>query len=73
MPWFAGRAKLVTLAIAERWGMLSAQSKAQGRPRPIVDMIIAATALESGLLLVTRNVRDYEGLGIEIVNPWEFD
>ena len=71
MPWFGERALPVTLAIAERWGDLSAQLKAKGRPRRIVDAVLAATAFKHDLVLVTRNVRDYEDLGITIFNPWE--
>ena len=71
MPWLGGRALPVTLAIAERWGNLSAQLKAKGRPRPVVDAVIAATAFKHDLVLMTRNVRDYEDLGITILNPWE--
>lgn len=71
MPWFGERVLPVTLAIAERWGDLSAQLKAKGRPRPIVDAVLAATAFQHDLVLVTRNVRDYEDLGITVYNPWE--
>jgi predicted nucleic acid-binding protein len=71
MPWLGDRVLPVTLAIAERWGDLAAQSKAKGRPRPVVDAVIAATAFQHDLVLVTRNVKDYEDLGITILNPWE--
>jgi predicted nucleic acid-binding protein len=71
MPWLGDRALPVTLAIAERWGDLAAQLKAKGRPRPVVDAVIAATAFKHDLVLVTRNVRDYEDSGITILNPWE--
>ena len=71
LPWFADRVLPVTLAIAEHWGNLSAQSNAKGRPRPIIDAILAATALNHDLVLVTRNVRDYEDFGVTILNPWE--
>jgi predicted nucleic acid-binding protein len=37
----------------------------------MADGRIAATALEHGLILVARNVRDFEGLGLAILNPWE--
>jgi predicted nucleic acid-binding protein len=33
--------------------------------------MIAATALERGLTLVTRNVKDFAGLGVTILNPWD--
>jgi predicted nucleic acid-binding protein len=36
----------------------------------MADGLIAATALEHGLTIVTRNVRDFEDLGLKIVNPW---
>jgi toxin FitB len=71
MPWLGDRALPVTLYIAERWGDLSAQLKLKGRQRPVVDAVIAATAFKHDLVLVTRNVKDYEDLGITILNPWE--
>lgn len=71
MPWFADRVLPVTLAIAERWGELSAHAQAKGRPRPIIDAVIAATAFTHDLILVTRNVKDYEDMGVTIFNPWE--
>ena len=71
MPWLGDRVLPVTLAIAERWGDLSAQLKAKGRPRPVVDAVLAATAFKHDLVLVTRNVGDYQDLGISILNPWE--
>ncbi len=42
-----------------------------GRTLATLDSLIGATALEHDLTLVTRNVRDYEGLGMDIINPWE--
>ena len=68
MPWFRDRVLPVTLPIAEHWGYLAAQSKVKGRPRPIVDAVLAATAVKHDLVLVTRNVRDYEDLGVTILN-----
>ena len=69
--WFAHRILPVTEDIAERWGSLAAFCKEQGRALAVVDGVIAATALHHGLILVTRNVKDFAGLGIDIVNPWE--
>jgi predicted nucleic acid-binding protein len=40
-------------------------------PRPERDALIAATALHHGLTLVTRNTRDFEGLGLAVLNPWD--
>jgi predicted nucleic acid-binding protein len=58
MPWLGNRVLPVTLAIAERWGDLTARLKADGKPKPVVDSLLAATALEHDLILVTRNVPD---------------
>ncbi len=41
-----------------------------GRPPDLVDMLIAGTAKAHDLAVATRNVRDFEGLGVEVVNPW---
>ncbi len=68
---FAGRILPLTQSIAERWGSLEAQQQLVGRPIQIADAQIAATALEYGLALVTRNVRHFERLGITILNPWD--
>jgi predicted nucleic acid-binding protein len=43
----------------------------KGRPLTVVDGFIAATALEHDLTVVTRNVRDFAGLGVTVFNPWE--
>ncbi|QGY29037.1 type II toxin-antitoxin system VapC family toxin [Pantoea cypripedii] len=39
--------------------------------RPATDALIAATAMHHDLILVTRNVRDFEGMGVMLLNPWE--
>lgn len=63
---FRSRILPIDAAIAERWGCLNAQ-----RPLPVVDSLLAATALERGLVLVTRNVRDIGTTGVTWVNPFE--
>ena len=69
--WFAGRILPMTQAIAERWGVLEGQRQLAGRPLNVPDCMIAATALEHGLTLVTRNVKDFADLGVVLLNPWE--
>ena len=41
------------------------------RTRPLIDAMIAATSIVHGLTLVTRNVRDFEGAGVRLLDPWE--
>lgn len=71
IPLFTGRILPVTQAIADRWGVLSGTRQIAGRPLSMADGILAATAMEHGLTLVTRNVKDFEDLGSTILNPWE--
>jgi toxin FitB len=70
-PWFSGRILPVDEAVAERWGALDGQRQLQGAPLNTADGLIAATALEHDLTMVTRNVKDFAGLGVTILNPWE--
>jgi predicted nucleic acid-binding protein len=70
--WFAGvrrsygeRVLSVTEPITEAWGRLHAL-----RPLPIIDGLLAATALVHDLTIVTRNERDFADLGVPLLNPW---
>jgi len=62
---YADRTIAIDADIAEAWGRLAAKS-----PLPIVDGLLAATALVRGMTLVTRNVRDIADAGIPVLNPW---
>lgn len=68
---FAGRILSVDSAVADRWGKLTARANLAGRPLPIIDSLLAATALLHGLTIVTRNIRDFERMDVDVVNPWE--
>src|SRR5258708_8185595 len=68
---FDGRILELDLSAAEQWGLMVAEGFRLGSPLPIVDGLIAATALEHGLVLVSRNVRDFERLGADVFHPWE--
>jgi predicted nucleic acid-binding protein len=65
--FFMGRVLSIDEHVADRWGQLVA---AAGRPLPAIDSLLAATALVHGLSMVTRNAKDFEGLGLEVINPW---
>ncbi len=67
VDWFGTRILLVDIPVADRWGRLVAQ---MGRPVPSIDSLLAATALHYELRLVTRNQKDFDYPGLEVVNPW---
>ncbi len=62
---FSGRILTIDAQVADTWGQISAI-----RPSPVVDGLLAATAIVHYLTLVTRNVRDVEGLGANVLNPF---
>lgn len=64
---FAGRILAFDEAAAVIWASLMAQGRASGRPRNGLDMIIAATAVAQGCMVVTDNARDF--IGLPHINP----
>jgi hypothetical protein len=56
---------------AEWAARFRAEAFRAGRPPSLADMLIAGTARAHDLAIATRNVRDFEGLDVEVVNPWE--
>lgn len=64
---FGARVLGIENAISNQWGRMSAI-----RPIPVVDGLLAATAVVNGLTLVTRNDRDVAGLGATVFNPFRF-
>ena len=64
----ADRILPVTDPISVEWGRIAAI-----RPRGDVDGLIAATAIVHDLILVTRNVRDFEDTGASVIDPWDAD
>jgi hypothetical protein len=70
VPQFEGRILPFDAEVAWRWGTLVAEAASLGRPRPAIDLQIAATAAHHGLVLVSRNAADFSGLGLDVVNPW---
>jgi toxin FitB len=66
LPAFAGRILPVDTAVAQRCARLHVPD-----PRAERDALIAATALVHGLKVVTRNVSDFEPMGVGLINPWD--
>jgi predicted nucleic acid-binding protein len=62
---FADRVLPVTLPVAAAWGRLQ-----YAQPLPVVDALIAATARVHGLTVVTRNVKDFELAGVQVIDPF---
>ncbi len=64
--------KIIAIAANEvlQWGRMQAALEQQGRPMPLMDSLIAATALFHDMTLVTRNTRDVEASGVKLLNPW---
>ena len=68
---FAGRILSFDLIAARHYGAIRATAEQNGSPRTDVDGMIAAICLTHGAVLATRNTRDFEGLGLELINPFE--
>ncbi len=68
---FAGRILPFDSVCAAFYGELHAARDAAGRPISVADAMIAATARAHGAAVATRNVTDFAGCGIAVVNPWQ--
>jgi toxin FitB len=71
IPDFQGRILSFDMRAARMLAEITAGSRTQGTPINFQDAAIAATALAHGYTLATRNVRDFAGTGVKLVNPWE--
>ena len=67
MPTFAGRSLPIDLDVVKACARFHVPD-----PRPERDALLAATALHHRLTLVTRNLRDFEGLDVKLLNPWSW-
>jgi len=68
---FGGRLLPIDIRTAARWGAITGESEKRGKPLPVIDSLIAATAVVHGLTVVTRNVEDFERCGAACINPWD--
>jgi predicted nucleic acid-binding protein len=67
---FTGRILDIDREVAVRWGEISAAAEGAGRTVPVLDGLLAATALISGLTFVTRNTDHVQATGVPLFNPW---
>ena len=67
---FAERILPISLEVALTWGVIEGESANKGRPLPVIDALIGATAVAHNLTVVTRNERDIRGTGARILNLW---
>ena len=67
---FHGRLLIADLGTADHWGRVVARAQAAGRPIGAMDAFIAAAAKQHELTLVTRNVSDFDPIGVRLFNPW---
>jgi predicted nucleic acid-binding protein len=67
---FSGRILEIDQEIAEKWGQITVLREKKGKPLPTIDGLLAASAMTHGLTLVTRNVKDFIELPLELFNPF---
>ena len=68
---FEGRILVIDQEVADRWGLLTAAARKSGIVLPVIDGLLAATALEHNLTLVTRDSGQIPSMGVAVFNPWE--
>jgi toxin FitB len=70
VPRFEGRILVFDLDVADVWGRMEGQARLGSGKLPIVDSLLAATALHHGMTLVTHNETDFSRTGVSVLNPW---
>jgi predicted nucleic acid-binding protein len=68
---FASRILPIDVAVADRWGLLAANTKKEGKTLSTIDGLLAATALHHNLTVVSRNVSDFADTRVQVLNPWK--
>lgn len=68
---FHGRILVVDHDVADRWGLLTGQAQRKGLVVPVIDGLLAATALHHNLTFVTRDTSGIADTGVAIFNPWQ--
>ncbi len=67
---FEERILAIDQQVAETWGVIMVRGQKAGLTLGSMDAFVAATAEAHGLTLVTRNVKDFEEVGISLFDPW---
>jgi toxin FitB len=67
---FEDRILVIDQEVADRWGLLTAAARNSGIVLPVIDGLLAATALEHNLTLVTRDTGQIPSMGVAVFNPW---
>jgi toxin FitB len=68
---FAGRILPIDGPVADRWGQLAGDAKRQGKTLAVIDGLLAASALQHNLTVVSRNTSDFEHTHVSVLNPWD--
>jgi predicted nucleic acid-binding protein len=68
---FSGRILSIDAPIADRWGLMAAEAKRKGRALSAIDGLLAATALQHSLTILSRNISDFANTQVPTLNPWE--
>ena len=68
---FASRILPVDAAVADRWGLLAAGARSEGKSLSTIDGLLAATALQHNLTIVSRNVSGLANVRVQVLNPWQ--
>lgn len=68
---FEDRILAIDQEVADRWGLLTAAARNSGIVLPVIDGLLAATALEHNLTLVTRDMGQIPSMGVAVFNPWQ--
>ena len=69
---FNDRILNVTPTIAELWGQIQGNAEKNGKKLPLIDSLIAATAINHHLVVATRNTTDMKNTGVHLFDPWQY-
>jgi len=70
LPRFRDRILNIDIEVMFAWGRMNADLERKGKTMSAIDLMIAATALQTGFTIVTRNEKDFENAGVYTFNPW---